>query len=231
MLRVCLGAVLFACLCLPAWAQRAPVVVELFTSQGCSSCPPADAMLHDLAARDDIIALALHVDYWDYIGWKDEFADPRNAKRQRAYARTAERRAVYTPEFIIGGVTEVVGAKPTAVARAISEHQAREYPVRVKLERAGTALRVELEPMATLDGPLEVHMLHYRKSRPARITRGENAGRDFVYAQVTEGWQVLGAWDGTSAATVEAMTADDLPVVVLVQQPNGGPILGAARLR
>ena len=82
-----------------------PVVVELYTSQGCSSCPPADAMLHDLAARPDVIALALHVDYWDYIGWVDEFADPAYTRRQKQYAQVAGNPSVYTPQMVIGGRT------------------------------------------------------------------------------------------------------------------------------
>ena len=84
---------------LPVAAEQRPVVVELYTSQGCSSCPPADVMFNELAERDDVIVIALHVDYWDYIGWKDEFGDPAHADRQRAYANTAGRRSIYTPEM------------------------------------------------------------------------------------------------------------------------------------
>ena len=87
----------------PAIAQDQPVVVELFTSQGCSSCPPADALLHELAARDDVVALAMHVDYWDYIGWKDVFGNPAHSARQRAYAKAGNRRMVYTPQMIVNG--------------------------------------------------------------------------------------------------------------------------------
>ena len=101
-------------LAIPATAQENPVVVELFTSQGCSSCPPADALMHDLAAREDVIPLALHVDYWDYIGWKDPFGNPAHADRQRAYAAAGNRRTIYTPEMVVGGVTDIVGTQPMA---------------------------------------------------------------------------------------------------------------------
>lgn len=92
-----------------ASADEKTVVVELFTSQGCSSCPPADALLAELDKSADVIALALHVDYWDYIGWKDSFADPENTERQRGYARAAKARSIFTPQMVIGGVDHVIG--------------------------------------------------------------------------------------------------------------------------
>ena len=121
-----LGALLTAfliTLAAPLSAQDRPVLVELFTSQGCSSCPPADAFLHELAKRDDVIALALHVDYWDYIGWKDSFAKPEYTARQRAYAKVSNRRMVYTPQMIINGTDHVVGTRPMDVKDLIKKHR------------------------------------------------------------------------------------------------------------
>jgi hypothetical protein len=115
-----------------AQAQNQPVVIELFTSQGCSSCPPADAFMHKLAQRSDVIALSMHVDYWDYIGWKDEFGRPENAARQRAYAQTAGRRSVYTPQMIIAGEDSVVGTHPMDVADLIRKHSADTKDVAMK---------------------------------------------------------------------------------------------------
>ena len=109
-----------------AAAESRPVVVELFTSQGCSSCPPADAFLHELSQRDDVIALALHVDYWDYIGWKDIFAQPAFTKRQKAYAKAGGRRSVYTPQMIIGGQDHVVGTHEENASALIQQHAAAE---------------------------------------------------------------------------------------------------------
>ncbi|MEL6315991.1 MAG: DUF1223 domain-containing protein, partial [Pseudomonadota bacterium] len=140
----------FAALTSVGWAAPAaadtPVVVELFTSQGCSSCPPADALLHELAKRDDVIALALHVDYWDYIGWKDEFAHPDYAKRQRGYAIEAGRRSVYTPQMIINGVTDIVGARPMELSKAIAEHAAAPKALDLTLDRAGDVVTISATP-------------------------------------------------------------------------------------
>ncbi len=225
---------LFAALWLmatPVFAQNSPVVVELFTSQGCSSCPPADELLHALADRDDVIALALHVDYWDYIGWKDEFADPRNADRQRAYATKAGRRSIYTPEMIVNGLTDIVGAKPMEISKAIAVH--KEYPatVTVSLERSGDEVQITAETLRRATGPMLVQLLRYKPNREARITRGENAGRTISYANVTQDWKVLAEWDGRTPLSMSAMAPGKDPIVVLIQAEQMGPILAAAQLK
>ncbi|MEO0937051.1 MAG: DUF1223 domain-containing protein [Pseudomonadota bacterium] len=205
------------------------VVVELYTSQGCSSCPPADRMLHELAARDDVIALALHVDYWDYIGWKDEFADPAHAERQRAFARAAGRRSVYTPQLVVNGTDTIVGAKAMKLANTITAHAQKPMPVAVRLERQGSTLRVSAA--ADARAPMVVHMLRYTPERTARITRGENAGHTFAYANVVQDWQEVATWDGAAPLSLALEISGAQPVVVLVQQGQAGAILGAARLR
>ena len=106
--------------------DRPVVVVELFTSQGCSSCPPADALLERLSGRNDVIALSLHVDYWDYIGWKDKFASLAHTKRQQAYARAGGRRSVYTPQMIVNGLDDVAGTAPMDVVDMIDRHSRRQ---------------------------------------------------------------------------------------------------------
>jgi hypothetical protein len=215
----------------PALGQQGPVVVELFTSQGCSSCPPADKMLHEIADRSDVIALALHVDYWDYIGWKDEFADPRNAERQRAYAREAGRRSVYTPQMIVMGQTDIVGAKPMKLSDAINAYAAKPQPVRMVLQRSGAKVEVTAEVTGDVSPPMVVHLLRYQPVREARITRGENKGHTFQYANVTEGWTVLGEWTGREPLKLVAEAPGDHPIVVLIQQGVGGPIYAAARAK
>ncbi|WP_300058328.1 thioredoxin family protein [uncultured Roseobacter sp.] len=215
----------------PLLAQENPVVVELFTSQGCSSCPPADELMHALAERDDVIALALHVDYWDYIGWKDEFADPRNAQRQRAYATTAGRRSIYTPEMIVNGLTDIVGARPMEVSKAIAQHKEVAPAVALTLSRDGDAVEIGATTLKQLDGPMIVQMLRYVPEREARITRGENAGRTITYANVTQDWKVLREWDGKSPLKLTAEAPGENPVVVLVQAAKMGPILAAGELK
>lgn len=216
-------------LSLPSTADS-PVVVELYTSQGCSSCPPADALFHEISDREDVIALSLHVDYWDYIGWKDEFADPAHAKRQRAYARGAGRRSIYTPEMIVNGTTDIVGTRPMQLADAIAKHAQAPAVMDLGLVRNGDELVVSSDPV-TAEGPFVVHMMRYAPSREARITRGENAGRTLTYANVVEGWKVLGQWDGRTPLSISADVEGDMPVVVLVQNMERGTIIGANRLR
>jgi hypothetical protein len=213
----------------PAMAQS-PVVVELFTSQGCSSCPPADKLMHELAKRDDVIALALHVDYWDYIGWEDEFADPSYAERQRGYAISAGRRSVYTPQMIINGVTDIVGARPMELSKAIAEHAANPPVVALQVERDGADVTIAARP-GTAKGPLVVQMLRYTPERTTRITRGENAGHTLSYANVTEGWKILAEWDGITPLDLNAVAEGDQPVVILVQQGLHGAIVAAAQIK
>lgn len=215
----------------PVFAQNGPVVVELFTSQGCSSCPPADELLHALAERADVIALALHVDYWDYIGWKDEFADPRNAERQRAYATTAGRRSIYTPEMIVNGQTDIVGTKPMEVSKAIATHKDQPALVRIALSKSGDKVRIDAEALRSQTGPMIVQILRYKPNREARITRGENAGHTITYANVTQDWKVLAEWDGRSPFSMSAVARGEDPVVVLIQAAKMGPILAAGQIR
>jgi hypothetical protein len=215
----------------PAAAQDNPVVVELYTSQGCSSCPPADAMLHELADRDDVIALALHVDYWDYIGWKDLFGNPAHAVRQRAYAAAGQRRTIYTPEMVVQGQTDIVGAKATALAKAISVHAQAAQSVDLDITRKGSDVTIYAQALAAVTGPMTVQMLRYTPRQVTKIKRGENAGKTIEYANVVDALQVLGTWDGTTPLNMSANAAGDQPVVVIIQAQNTGPILAAARLK
>ena len=224
-------AVLWTALAVPAAAQNNPVVVELFTSQGCSSCPPADAMLHDLAKRDDVIALALHVDYWDYIGWKDVFASPANTERQKGYAVVAGRRSIYTPQMIVNGADAIMGAKGMELAEQISAHAAQPVKVAVALNRAGDRLtiRATLVDAAARDAML-VQMVRFTPERSISITRGENAGRDMSYANVVHAFDIVAEWDGQEPLDMTTPITGDDPVAVLVQYAGHGQIVGAALL-
>jgi hypothetical protein len=208
-----------------------PVVVEPFTSQGCSSCPPADAILGDLAARDDVIALALHVDYWDYIGWADTFADPAYTKRQRAYARVAGARNIYTPQMVVGGMDHLVGVRPMELSDLIDRHNAKDSTIDLDLARSGDSLRIAATASAPLRAGAVVQLVRYRPKATVAIERGENAGREISYVNIVESITSLGEWDGSAPLAMQESVSGDDAVVVIVQEPGMGPILAAARLR
>ncbi|KIC17553.1 DUF1223 domain-containing protein [Leisingera sp. ANG-Vp] len=219
-------------LALPVYGQTAaePVVVELYTSQGCSSCPPADALLHKLAAREDVLPLALHVDYWDYIGWKDEFARPSHTQRQKGYAHVGGRRMIYTPQMIIMGQDDVVGADAMEVADAIAKHKDQPRPVSLEVERRGEELVIRLQPRVQMpDGKLVVQLVRYTPERTVSIKRGELAGRTLSYSNVVEDWAVAAEWDGAGDLEVSVAAPGDLPAAVLVQEAPFGRIIAAAR--
>jgi hypothetical protein len=181
------AALMTTCLAAPAMADVSPVVVELYTSLGCSSCPPADDMLAQLSARDDVIALALHVDYWDYIGWVDEFANPEHTRRQQNYARAAGETTIYTPQFVIGGEDIVIGARGMDVADFISQHRVQEQSVDVDLDWAGDVLTVDVEMSeGATDGGYVVQLVKILPEQTVDIRRGENAGRTISYSNVVQ---------------------------------------------
>ncbi len=225
-------AAFLAALWMPLAAQADQVVVvELFTSQGCYSCPPADKILGELKERDDVIALALHVDYWDYLGWKDEFASPAFTQRQRSYAQAMGERSVYTPQMVIGGVEHVVGSRSMKVANAIRKHAQRDAAVNVTIRRSGGTVFIEASP-ATGDVPgAVVQLVTYTREATVDIRRGENAGKTLTYHNIVRTFSRLGNWNGSSPYRANADITEGVPVVALVQDRNSGAILGAAQLR
>ncbi|WP_456386811.1 DUF1223 domain-containing protein [Profundibacter sp.] len=214
-----------------AAAGSGPVVVELYTSQGCSSCPPADEFLGKLAKRDDVIALSLHVDYWDYIGWKDIYASPQFTKRQHAYARAAGKRMVYTPQMVVAGQDLVVGTKPGEVGRLIRAHNEIPSKVDISVKRNGDQVQITAEPLVKGLGKLVVQMVRFSEGETVRIKRGENAGRKLAYHNVVTEWSVLKTWNGSSKLMFLANIAGDDKCVIIVQAANHGSILAAARVR
>ncbi|WP_223229296.1 DUF1223 domain-containing protein [Shimia marina] len=210
-------------------AEDMPVVVELYTSQGCSSCPPADDYFHrQLAGRQDVIALALHVDYWDYIGWKDEFASPAYTQRQHTYARAAGHRSVYTPQMIVNGKDHVVGAHPDQVEKLISAHKAVKRNVDLDVKRDGDL--IEVKAKSDIEAPMVVHVMRYRAEEKISIKRGENAGRVLTYANIVDGWEKVQSWNGAADLSLNLRVKGDQPVVVIIQRESGGPIEAAARV-
>jgi hypothetical protein len=217
-------------------APNAPVVVELYTSQGCSSCPPADARLGALAAEPDVIGLSFHVDYWDYIGWKDPFARPEHGTRQSAYARRFGLRHVYTPQMVIQGVTHAVGSRAGELADALD--LARRTPrMTIEARLDGGALVVDLPAGGGGAGvsaqAAQVVVVGYDDFHETRIQRGENAGRTLGYTNVVRSLDQIGVWTG-DAATLRAALPEAARAgggcVVLVQSEDDGRILGAAQI-
>lgn len=186
--------------------------------------------MHDLSRRDDVIGLALHVDYWDYIGWKDLFAKPAHTLRQKGYAREGGRAMIYTPQMIVNGLADVPGSEGIELMGLIAEYHSAAQVATVVADRNGSELGVEITPLdLSGDEIYEVQIVQYSPLRHVAIERGELAGREFDYANVVESWQMLGHWDGTTTATFTATLDPDLPAAVLVQRAGQGPIVAAAR--
>jgi hypothetical protein len=206
------------------------VVVELYTSQGCSSCPPADEFLAELARDPMIIPLALHVDYWDYIGWADSFADPKFTTRQKAYARDIGSRTIYTPQLIVGGLDRVEGNAPTEVASLVMKHLMGAQLVSVNVTREGDRLVIRAEAVQPLGQVVKVQLVRYKPEESVEITRGENAGRTVTYHNIVTSWQVVGDWDGAAPLELEASYPKGNPGVVILQVEGPAAILAAARV-
>ncbi len=218
-------------LAVTAQVQAEPVVVvELFTSQGCSSCPPADEFLAMLASDPRILPLALHVDYWDYIGWEDHFAQGKFTDRQRDYAKAAGSRTIYTPQLIIGGVDRIEGYAPEETAERLRDHLAAGTPVRLTVTREGDRLVIRAEADPPLTEPVRVQLVRYNPEETVTIERGENAGKTITYRNIVTSWERLEDWGGTAPLEVTAPYPGDEPGAVIVQTAGPAEILAAARV-
>jgi hypothetical protein len=208
-------------------------VVELFTSQGCSSCPPADTYLGELAKRDDIIALSLHVDYWDYIGWKDPYSLPRNTTRQRDYARNLDMGYVYTPQMVVQGMAHTTGSNRKSVEQLIQDVEgAKRLDITISLAADGLQLDI---PGGTFEGETaKILVAAYDKHDENNVTRGENSGYMLEHYNVVREMTEVGTWTGepVSMVVTDEMVkmAGRNGCAVLVQSTRNGRILGAARI-
>lgn len=207
------------------------VVVELFTSQGCSSCPPADAYLAELAKRDDVIALSFHVDYWNYIGWRDPFSSPDATARQRAYGRALRKRYVYTPQIVVDGRAETVGSDRATVDSLIRMAAATpKIDIEIVHNADGTA---DIRLPSAVAGPKtgELWIGFYDTAIETEIRAGENRGETIVNANVVRAYKRIGSWTGAALnqrvdlAALGAAGRDGC--VIVLQAPGHGPIVGA----
>jgi hypothetical protein len=215
-----------------------PVVLELFTSQGCSDCPAADRLVTELANRGDVIALSLPITYWDILGWKDTFATDANTRRQKSYARTMNRSGIYTPQMILDGRLDVVGNQRDHVMSALatrSSAASREVSVPVLLRRIANRIEVAIPKMKSAEkNPATIWVMRVLGQGSVNVGDGENRNRQLTYSNVVRDLQRAGEWNG------QAMKID-LPVkiaklnydgvVVVLQAQDFGPVLGAAALR
>jgi len=211
-----------------------PWAIELFTSQGCSSCPPADAYLGSLAKRPDVVALSFHVDYWDYIGWKDPFATHDTTERQRAYARVLKQRYVYTPEMVVEGIGHDTGRERGAIETLLAEAQ-RRSPKRatpeLSLDVAGP-LTVKLAPFP-LDGqPAEVMLAIYDRRHSTPVASGENQGRMLENFNIVRHFELLARWDGSAKSWTRdaGRLQTGQGAAVIVQRADHGPVIGCNKL-
>jgi len=210
----------------PASAGARPVVVELFTSEGCSSCPPADALLAELAASPDLLALSLHVDYWDRLGWKDPFSSAAATRRQDRYARLLGLAAVYTPQIVIDGHWQAVGSDREAVAQALA--QARQAAAAVPMTltfdhgKARVALGASRAGMTAA-----VLLVGFDRRHVDRVGGGENDGRTLTHIDVVRGFAEIGRFTG-AAGTIAAPVPWPADRVAAMLQADDGRIIGLA---
>ena len=215
-------------------SETPPILVELFTSQGCKDCPPADALIGELASRPDLIVLSLHVDYWDYIGWKDPYASPEMTARQRAYARSFNHRMLYTPEIVIDGSISVIGFRRKDVISAIDRALARRKALTVGVI-AGDGGQVLLPEGQAPEGGATVWLATYDRHHRTPVSSGENAGQTIENFNVVRELRQIGVWMGEPVEI--AIDLDDVMAdgrdgcVVFVQQNSAGPIIAAGVLQ
>lgn len=204
-----------------------PLVVELFTSQGCSSCPPADAYLLDLSrSRPDLLALSFHVTYWNSLGWTDPFSLQEATQRQRWYAGLSSDPQVYTPEMVIEGRQDAVGSDRGAVAAALQRASAEAVDAApLQLTRAGDAVEVRV---GAGTGRGTVWLIGFDRQHRTSVGRGENGGRTLLEANIVREIKSAGAWTGQPLRIQQAAPAgEDVAAIV---QDDSGRILGAGRL-
>ncbi|ARJ69992.1 DUF1223 domain-containing protein [Paracoccus contaminans] len=233
----------------PQWSERAPrpfagipVVVELFTAQGCSTCPAADAMIADIADRPDVLALGWHVDYWDYLGSPDGYARPDHTVRQQGYAAAAGERGVYTPQILVDGSDTLIGADRSGLMALIEDHASRPPAIMASATRAEGGYQIDLTPRAAIPGGLQVLLIRYLPSREVDVGAGENRGRRILYRNIVIGMETVSRWpartplrltlrtEGGADAAYPLDTRHALLVQQRIRSDRPGPILAALRL-
>jgi len=232
-------SIIVAIACVPAaYAQTSssqPAVLELYTSQGCSSCPPADRLLQSYTQRKDIVALTFNVDYWDYLGWKDTLAKRAYSDRQRAYAQARGDGEIYTPQIVINGRAHAVGSRAqqieTAIMQTTSSNPDRRVPLRVEIRNGKLSIQVGSNDAPKPTKPATIWLAAVKNKVTVPVQNGENRGRTLSYYNVVHRLTAIGMWSG-STKVIELMDEDVLQgkadtCAILVQYGKGGPIVAA----
>lgn len=211
--------------------RRGPVLLELFTSQGCSACPPADRLVAALAAQEGLLVLSFHVSYWDHMGWSDPFAIPASVRRQRGYARVMRSRSIYTPQVIVQGAAAAVGSDEARIARLVRE-AAPALLLPAERERVGTErINVTIPEFRDVSVPLELWAVLFSSAESRFVPNGENAGRRLEHLNVVRQAGIVAVVEKTPALVQfdrPDIAADE---VALVLQAKGfGPVVGTGRL-
>jgi hypothetical protein len=212
--------------------EKVTGVVELFTSQGCSSCPPADKILSKLNRDPGVLVLAWHVDYWDYLGWKDTLGVSGATQRQRSYAAGFQSASVYTPQAVVNGATGMVGSKESQIRSALGNTPFPAFEVHVK--RTGSGISVTL-PKAEFNGATAiVELINFAPKSVVEIERGENAGTSVTYENAVRKVTKLGVWDGEAksfdASSAKGGQGSAVLIRTLLSTGEAGPVIGAAVL-
>ena len=204
-----------------------PVVLELFTSQGCSSCPPADKLVSRYADYAGVLVLSYHVNYWDYLGWKDPYSNVENTNRQRIYASYLRASNVYTPQVIIQGQYDVVGSNESGLAKALSNAAKSGIWIPAKLKVADKKVTIYLPETETINA--QILLIGYQKQSSNTVSRGENAGAQLTHRNSVTSIIPLGEWHGTVLNITKELPAGD-GVALLIQSSVTGEIIGAGWL-
>lgn len=223
-------------------AKPLKAVIELFTSQGCSSCPPADALVVELAKDPELIALTLPVTYWDYLGWKDTLGKDSFARRQKFYAKARGDGQVYTPQVVINGAAHAIGSERAEIEKTVNQFATTGFAARIALKEENGALQIQVSPTGgESEATAGIWVLPTTREAAVPITRGENQGRTLAYANVVRGMVRVGEWTGKEATVTAPLSATQAPeadgyvVIVQAERPGKhglmmpGAILGATR--
>lgn len=208
------------------------VVVELYTSEGCSSCPPADNILTQLSEYDDVLALALHVDYWDYLGWKDEFAMAKFTNRQEKYNSVlTSRYRLVTPQMVFHGQFQIAGAKPKKIKKTLEKLHKQADRISLDIEKKGAFYHVSINPRGEAIAKADIFIVHYTPLQVSKIKAGENRGKTLTHTNIVTSWERIGQWHGQSGFVIKQPLQSTNSSAIIVQISGNGPILAARKLK